>query len=403
MIPSLILITLFLQANGTSPSESDHTTAKAEAIFERWRNRERQLQAVTISWNQSGTSPWTAMSHQELTTGTSCECSAEVAGAQICFRLKNPPRHGLWSTIDQTSIEGTNAGFTRVLNERFRREQSPASGLILVERFFSEGELLSCLKDVRGKVRKGVKTNARDILVTDGVDSPDRWIHPLVLAIRPDQFHQQVVAGDHFLVTEDLNQSGDRKLISLTETRSADHLQVVYWLDPERDFVVRRCRVALKGELSEQIDLDYELEAGTWLPSSWNLITRAVLNEIPQRFPGQDKLFENSQGVVSNIDQPSTPPQISDPILPAGAIFVDLGTKSAFRVGPGGEIQGRLTAAELLSESETPGRQNEIPWYNIAIVTGIVFLMLLLIIRRRRSKNNPNGIPQIESDSASHG
>jgi hypothetical protein len=161
-----------------------------------------------------------------------------------------------------------------------------------------------------------------------------------------------------------------------------------YWLDPARDYVVRRAqRIKSQrgGQLVQQVDVVYRRhDVCGWVPASW-----VHRHYTPAGDVGRTMTVEI---LDLRLNDPQ-PPDLFDIRFPPGATFSDQRDNKQYRVGPDGSIReepltnrgGSPETVALLAE----------PWYrrNKWLLIGMGGLLAALGIRQaaRRMRAGPSG------------
>jgi hypothetical protein len=109
--------------------------------------------------------------------------------------------------------------------------------------------------------------------------SPDRCreaqypdVYPLVLALRPLMRSVSFVDLSHYRVLPTRGVVGETSCLILEPTDGAAEA-VSLWVDPLRDYVIRRAIVSFKRRESARVDIEYSADpVAEWLPKEWSWV-----------------------------------------------------------------------------------------------------------------------------------
>jgi hypothetical protein len=153
------------------------------------------------------------------------------------------------------------------------------------------------------------------------------------------------------------------------------------WLDPEKDYVVRRVRTG-----AQQLDVSYRRVSGVWVPDSW------VVSRLSQ--DGAALVMDKVEVLEVRLNEPQ-PAELFDLHFPPGCEVHDKRTTPAknYVVEPDGSLRELPRAEE--GELSPPPREPAGPWYwrNRWLLAGlgvvVVGLMVEHVARRRRGRKAP--------------
>jgi len=99
-------------------------------------------------------------------------------------------------------------------------------------------------------------------------------VYPLVLALRPLEASISAVDLAHYSVAPTRGFIGDTSCMILDPSHQPTlepKAVVSLWVDPTRDYVIRRAIVSFKGEERSRVDIDYASDPTCgWMPSGWS-------------------------------------------------------------------------------------------------------------------------------------
>jgi hypothetical protein len=161
---------------------------------------------------------------------------------------------------------------------------------------------------------------------------------------------------------------------------SAD-LTVSYWLDPAKDYIVRRTCTQHKGRLDKQFDVRYcHYDGYGWVPTSW---TRNLFST------GGTILMTTTVEVLDLRLNDPQPADLFERQFPAGTYAVDRTTAKRYHVQPDGSMREVSPEGEELSESfAQPGAS----WYEqhkgllVGLVVAIAILICATALRMKRAR-----------------
>jgi hypothetical protein len=154
-----------------------------------------------------------------------------------------------------------------------------------------------------------------------------------------------------------------------------------FWLDPGKDYVVRRMRLQRRGHLVDQCDISYRRhDAWGWVPASW------VRN---QYSPAGTVLVTTKVEVLEMRLNDPQPAEQFDIQFPAGSQVFDIRNAKNYRVQPDGTMRELSPSGEELPGSvPQPGD----PWYRrnkwLLLSLGVVLAALVLPYAMRRKRAN---------------
>jgi hypothetical protein len=149
-----------------------------------------------------------------------------------------------------------------------------------------------------------------------------------------------------------------------------------YWLDPARDYVIRRIRRMEKqrgGQLVQQVDVAYRPHnACGWVPASW-----VHRHYTPAGAAGRTTTVEV---LDLRLNEPQ-PAELFDLRFPPGTTFYDARAGKAYRVQPDGSIgEDPIRPRTELPVAVVPPRE---PWYrrNKWLLIGLGAMLAALGLR----------------------
>jgi hypothetical protein len=97
-------------------------------------------------------------------------------------------------------------------------------------------------------------------------------VYPLVLALRPLMRSVSFVDLSHYRLLPTRGAVGETSCLILEPTDGG--LEAVsLWVDPLRDYVIRRANVSFKGRECSRLDIDYSADpVAGWLPKEWSWV-----------------------------------------------------------------------------------------------------------------------------------
>jgi hypothetical protein len=153
------------------------------------------------------------------------------------------------------------------------------------------------------------------------------------------------------------------------------------WIDPERDFVVRRIRTLRQGRVIRQVNVQFQKDNHVgWLPAEW----------VRTQFDSSGRVLQTSTGVVTGIRiNESVPNQAFEVLFPEGCLVHDRRSGKDYRVLPNGMLKQVSPFGEDL-DSVIP--QPGMPWYTrnkwllVGAGVSLVALVMWLVLTRMRHR-----------------
>jgi hypothetical protein len=274
----------------------------------------------------------------------------------------------------------TDDAFEAAIASRFRIDHLPQGPPVLLERYVSGGECLDRFASSDSGPGRVVRNSSLRVLDGDLTSPVATWLHPLFLAFRPAQFRLEVIGTKRSRLLAEAAQVDGRDCVRLVEHNEASDCEVELWLDPRRNFAVRRAFFRTAGELNEQVDLHYRGDdrAGQ-IPDSWLILSRSKRGPNAHLFPGVALLFETTVGKLSDFQENAQGDDLaSKPVLGPGTVLADRIAGGTYRIGADGSRQ-RISTSELNESRSTIG------YRDVVSVVAILFLTLYLLVRNRTS------------------
>jgi hypothetical protein len=293
-----------------------------------------------------------------------------------------PARVPVFSPMSAAYHTGTttDAAFAAAMESRFRINHLPDAPPILLERYFGDGECLDRFAGSDSGPGRVVRNSSLRVFDGDLTSPVATWLHPLFLAFRPAQFRLDVIGTKGSRLLAETAQVEGRNCVRLVEHNEASDCEVELWLDPRRNFAVRRAFFRTAGELNEQVDLHYrDDDRAGQIPDSWLILSRSKRGPNAQLFPGVELLFESTVGKLSDFQQNEQGDDLaSKPVLGPGTVLADRIAGGTYRIGADGSRQ-RISVSELNESRSTIG------YRDVVSVVAILFLTLYLLVRNRTS------------------
>jgi hypothetical protein len=159
-----------------------------------------------------------------------------------------------------------------------------------------------------------------------------------------------------------------------------------YWVDPKKDYVVRRIRNLLKGRLVNQVDIDHRRDdVCGWVPASWVYNQYSLSGAL---------LISTKVDVLSmRLNKPQAA-ELFDVRFPPGTQVNDHRTSKEYRVQPNGTMREvSPTGKELGSTVYQPGDSwfQHHRWLLVSIGVVLAALVVGYFIRRKRVKHGSSG------------
>lgn len=168
--------------------------------------------------------------------------------------------------------------------------------------------------------------------------------------------------------------------------RPSERMTAKYWLDPSKDYLVRRYILEGKGRPTDQWDISYRKhESGIWVLDAWTHLQFSVDGKVGRTWRAE---------VTSLRLNEAQPSKLFDLDFPVGSSFYDQRNRRelpAFHVEPDGSLR-RLTPAEMKPPSAPkfrPWSQRNQWWFGGvwgALGLGLAVFVALRLRARRASR-----------------
>jgi hypothetical protein len=377
------ILSVFVGVLGSGPHDAGSGKAlppnevALQSILDAWKVQERRFAAVDIVWSQSPPSVW------RCTDGSTSEgrvsCRAEMRDQLIRYA---PARVPVYSPMYATCRTGTTTddAFEAAIKSRFRINHLPQAPPVLLERYFGDGECFDRFAGSHSGPGRVVRNSSLRVLDGDLTSPVAAWFHPLLLAFRPAQFRLEVIGTKGSRLLVEAAQVEGRDCVRLVEHNEASDCDVELWLEPRRNFAIRRAFFRTREDLNEQVDLHYrDDDRAGQIPDSWLILSRSKRGPNAQLFPGVDLLFETTVGQLSDLHvNEQSDDLLPKPVLGPGTVLADRIAGGTYRIGADGSRQ-RISASELNKSRSTIG------YGDVVSVLAVLFLTLYLLVRNRTS------------------
>jgi hypothetical protein len=199
----------------------------------------------------------------------------------------------------------------------------------------------------QGMVERSVGTSAADSLIWAPVRMTCRG-----LTVGPDLL-SRLEAGE---TTEAIG--GDR----CREYTAPGRAQTLYWLAPDKEYVVRRVRDVEALQVTRQTDIRYRRDdAVGWLPSDWTLTEYGR--------DGRTLVTTTVTAAAVRLNEP-VPDGTFRVNFPPGTLVSDSAIGKSYRVGPDGTWREEDPAALIRPGGDPPPAEPLFPWRR-ALVAGL--------------------------------
>lgn len=176
--------------------------------------------------------------------------------------------------------------------------------------------------------------------------------------------------------TEEKGVVGDRLCLVMKEKSRLDRKSLyLLWIDPERDFIVRRLEFLRNDELALRMDIDYSRDAQYgWVPNSWQTM----------RPSKEASMFESYKCTVTAYEFNSTlDPEDFEISFPPGARVYDENSDREYIVTEGGG-QRLITDAEArLTYEQLVGKKSK--WITLTYINIIILTLVIIFIAIKRT------------------
>ncbi len=377
MARTILVILVAILGSGQLRAESEKTAppdnVKLQSILNAWKAQEEQFRAVHVVWSQSLPSVWACAGAGRV------DCQADIDEQVIRYVPAPVPVFSPMNFAYRTGTS-TDAAFAEALASRFRIKHPPVAPPILLERYASAGECFDRFLGTERSPNRVLRNSSLAVLDGDLISPAAHWLHPVLLALRPAQFRLQFIGASRTQLPAEAARVEGRACVRLVEHNEASDCEVELWLEPTRNFAVRRAFFRSRGELNEQVDLNYrDDDRERHAPDSWLVLGRSKRGPNAQLFPGVELLFESTVGHVSKLtaNEPGKD-RPSPPALQPGTVLVDRISGGTYRIGDDGSRQ-RISASEFTESQSAVGSRE------LATLGAIGVLVSILIARNRAS------------------
>lgn len=370
-----------LLAQGDRPGPIGALGVSVDEVFAAWDARADQIRSFEATWRQS------ELYRRDSLPGRSAPRAEGRAAApeqdtsvEIASELR--------LSGDQFYARRSGLHWQSELNEFVAGEQVAALGE-------KEGTLFS---QVAVQV---VEPRAHLLPVERLRESRSISNWPLFLALRPRDEKLGAIDRDGAWTVAPVTTEVDGHTCAVVERLASVYhpelakgeLRETYWVDPARDFCIRRFERTLGGLVELQVEIDYADPAHAWLPTQWKSIV----------FGGPDAVStrQYEARLLTHAVNPELPVERLQAELPVGTAVENITTREAWIVRPNGqrrmvtkeERERGASYAQLLASE--PGQAALPPWQPWRAMAGFAAFALSLaaVISRWRAAHRASGGP----------
>ncbi|MFO0896794.1 MAG: hypothetical protein U0836_05115 [Pirellulales bacterium] len=366
----LLLLALTVVGRTRLWAEADRSGVKGaldvsvEEVFAAWDAREDQVRSFAATWRQTeffrrGTLPGRSTPRADAAdrpaapnqdTVVEIESELRLSGDQFYARRSGPHwQSELNEFVEGEQIAALGAEEGTLFSQAVVPVVEPRAHVLPAGRFRESRSIsnLPLFLSLRARTEK-----------SGAIDRDGAWtVAPVAVAID----------GHDCVVVERLAAVYHPEL-------AKGELRETYWVDPARDFCIRRFERTLGGLVELQVEIDYADPTQAWLPTQWKSVVYGGPEAVSSR--------QYEARLLTHSVNPELPARRLQAELPVGTAVENVTTREAWIIRPQGqrrivtkeERERGATYAQLLASE--PGQAALPPWQPWRALAGAAALLL---------------------------